>query len=246
MNSFKTDIAACLEKEVKDDSFLTISLLDVNNRIQLGGPKSPSKVLCASLNDLSDPSTAQMPLVCTDSSLMLGNLIRSAAYSISFGAQLPEYNFATSTPDTTSSTSSEIQAISYALQTACGLGLTRLSIFSDSTAAIRLASLAILSGVHQSRDLTPLANQSKLFKNVFQSLHNNGKKFNLLCILHIHAHESVVCPITATISLCDSLAKEAAKASILSRLPSNIVRPKITEIHIPLQLSQDHATSLSY
>ena len=135
----KIDIAACLEKEVEDDSFLMIVLLDVNNRIKLGGPKSPSKVLCASLNDLSDPSMAQMPLVCTDGSLMLGNSIRSAAYSISFGSQLPEYNFATPTPDTTSSTSSELQAISCALQTACGLGLTRLIIFSDSTAAISLA-----------------------------------------------------------------------------------------------------------
>ena len=136
-----------------------------------------------------------MPLVCTDGSLMLDNSIRSAAYSMSFGSQLPELNFASSTPDTSSSTSCELQAIAHALQTACGLGLSRLSIFLDSTAAICLASLAILSGVHQSRDLTRLANQSKLFKKVFKSLHDNGPKFQLLCILHVRAHESVVCPI---------------------------------------------------
>ena len=246
MNSFKTDIAASLNKEVADDSFLTISLLDVNNRIKIGGPKSPSKVLCASLNDLSDPSMALMPLVCTDGSLMVGNGNRAAAFSMSFGHQLPEYNYSMSSPDTSSSTSVELQAINHALQTALGLGLNRLSIFSDSTATISFASLAIMTGPHQSKDLTRLSNQSKLFKKMLQSLHNNGKKYELLCLLHVRAHEAVVCPITETNSLCDVLVKEAAKASLLSRLPANIVRPTMIEIHLPIQLSQDPATSLSY
>ena len=55
VNSLKSDIGACLEKEINDDSFITISLLDVNNRIKLGGASSPSKVLCASLKDISEP-----------------------------------------------------------------------------------------------------------------------------------------------------------------------------------------------
>ena len=185
-----------------------------------------------------------MPVVCTDGSLMFGNANRSAAFSISFGSQLPEYNFATTPLDTSSSTSVELQAISHAIQTALGLGLNRLSLFSDSTAAISLASLAIMSDIHQSRELTRLANQSKLFKKMIQSLHINGNKFELLCLLHVRAHENVVCPISDTNNICDALAKEAAKASLLSKLPANIVKPKISEIHIPI--SNDSANLLSY
>ena len=152
---------------------------------------------------------------------------------------------ATTSLDTSSSTSVELQAISHALQTALGLGLNRLSLFSDSTAAISLASLAIMSNIHQSCELTRLANQSKLFKKMLHNLHINGNQFELLCLLHVRAHQNVVCPISDANNICDALAKEAAKASLLSKLPANISRPNISEIHVPIT-SNISSNTLSY
>ena len=245
LTTLKSDISNCLNNDVDDKSFIQISLSDVNNRISVAGPNNPSKILSASTNDLSNPASAMMPVVCTDGSLMFGNANRSAAYAISFGNQLPEHNFSAISLDTSSSTSVELQAISHALQVALGLGLNRLCLFSDSTAALSLAILAIMSNIHQSRELTRLANQSKLFKKLFLNLHTNGNRFDLLCMLHVRAHENVVCPISDANNICDALAKEAAKASLLSRLPANISKPNISEIHVPI-LSNISANTLSY
>ena len=186
-----------------------------------------------------------MPVICTDGSLMFGNGTRAAAFAMSFGKQLPAYNVSMSSSDTSSSTSVELQAINYAMQAALGLGLKRLSVFSDSTSAISLASLAIMAGPHQNRDLNRLSNENELFKLMLQTLHDNGKRYELLCLVHVKAHEAVVCHITETNSLCDVLAKEAAKAALLSRLPAHIVRPKMSEIRLPIE-PQVSANTLSY
>ena len=245
MADFKSHVSNTLNQEVSDDMFHKISLHDVNERILVAGPSTPSKVLNATLHDLSDPSTALMPVICTDGSLMIGNSTRAAAYATSFRKQLPAYNVSMVSSDTSSSTSVELQAINYAIQVSLGLGLKRLAVFSDSTSAISLASLAIMAGPHQNRDLNKLSNENELFKMMLNTLHENGKRFELLCLVHVKAHGAVVCHITETNSLCDVLAKQAAKAALLSRLPAHIVRPKMSEINIPIAPSVA-ANSLTY
>ena len=84
-----------------------------------------------------------------------------------------------------------------------------------------------MASIHQSRELTRLANESKLFRKMLRNIHENGNKFETLCILHVRAHEDVVCPITDANKICDTLAKETAKAHLLSKLPANISKPNI-------------------
>ena len=142
--------------------------------------------------------------------------------------------------DSSSSTSSELQAIEYAISCAIGLGLKKLAVFSDSSAAISIASLAILAGPHQSKELNKIQNENQLFRRIFNTLHENGKKFNLLAIVHVKAHQQIVCHITETNSLCDVMAKQAAKAALLARIPSHIVKPKVTEVKLPIEISNDN------
>ena len=245
LDTLKSDIAGCLNNHVEDELFLKITLSEVKSRISVGGENNPSKILIATMDDINNPDTTMLTVVCTDGSLMFGNSNRAAALAVSFGNQLPEHNFSDISLDTSSSTSVEIQAISIALQKALSLGLTKLSIFSDSTAAISITTLAIMANIHQSRELTRLANESKLFRKMLRNIHENGNKFETLCILHVRAHEDVVCPITDANNICDTLAKETAKAHLLSKLPAKISKPNITEIHVPIP-SNSTSNTLSY
>ena len=173
---------------------------------------------------------------------MLGNSVRAASYMVSFGHQGPNLNHVSSTTDTSSSTSCELQAIAHALRAASGLGLTKLSLFSDSSSAIKIANLATLAGIYQSRDLTCLAHGNSLFKKVFNSLFECDQKFDVLSLLYIRVHQQIVNSVSATNDLCDSLAKEESKSALLQKLPSNASSPKMSEISVPLQLAQTFNT----
>ena len=244
MSSLKGDISRVLNRQTNKDEYFTLSLDNIMERIRLQGSDSPSRILCMPNSALSDPSSFTVPVVCTDGSLQFANSHRSAAYAISYGSHLPHLDFACGSLDTSSTTIVEIQGISHAISSAVTLGLSSLVVFCDSIPAINLSTVAILCGLHQNKHISRLAHENKVFKKVFQALHSNSKRFRVLCILHVKAHETITDFISATNALVDNLSKEECKANLLARLPSNSVRPRIIDLQIPVTIPNDHPTSL--
>ena len=155
----------------------------------------------------------------------------------------PHLNYASSSLDTSSSTAPEILAIAHALQTATNLKIKNLVIFSDSTPAATLAGTAVLSGIHQSQELTSLSRENHLLKTVFNNIHQSAKKLELLALIHVNAHQLITDHVTATNAICDALAKEEAKSALLLKLPPTVTKPKMSEVFLNLPSTSQ---SLSY
>ena len=111
MNALKAELSIVLHREISEDDFLTVSLQNIMDRIKVQGDDTPSRILCLSNSALSNPSSCFVPVVCSDGSLQLANLFRSASFAYSFGSYLPHLDFACTTTDTTSTTSCELQGI---------------------------------------------------------------------------------------------------------------------------------------
>ena len=225
------------------DEFLTIKLSELLIRIEASKQKLKndcSRILVAPASALTTPDTTEVVFVCSDGSLMVANGIRAAAYSTSFGPQAPHLNFSSSTNDTSSSTVPELLGINHALQTAIILNIRNLVIFTDSTSAAITAGTAILAQIHQSQELLSLVKKIELLKPIFENLYSNGQKMSILAICHQDAHQAITDEVSATNSIADALAKEEAKSSLLSKLPQQSARPRMTEINFDLPSSSAH------
>ena len=172
MSEFVNDPMFLMVNKKMEGDFATKPYFDLMNseEIKIQGDDSQSKILCVSNTALTNPSSCYVPVVCSDGSLQLANLFRSASYAYSFGGQLPHLDFACSTTDTTSTTSCKLQGITHALSAAIGLGLSSLVIFSDSTSAIRIATLAVFFGIHQNCHLPRLSKNNAIFKESVKKL----------------------------------------------------------------------------
>ena len=157
MSLLKADISHALNRQTSEDEFYTISLQQVMDRIKVQGNDTPSRILCIPNSALSNPAAFLVPVVCYDGSLQFANSHWSASYAYSYGSHLPHLDFSCSTTDTSSTTICEIQGIAHAISSAVSLGLSSLVVFSDSTSAINLATLATLCGLHQNKHLSRLS-----------------------------------------------------------------------------------------
>ena len=240
------ELTMSIETKIKNSSdnsedFLTLTFQEILDRIKIS--RHPcSKVLIAPSCAFSSPHTIECILVCTDGSLQVANGVRAAAYSSSFGPQSPHLNFSSPSIDTSSSTIPEILAMSHALQTAIILNIKKLIIFTDSTPAATLVGTAVLSSIHQSHDLSSLSKKIPLLKSIFNTIHNNAKKLEILALCHLNAHQSITDLVSATNSIADALAKEEAKANLLLKLPQSASRPRMTEINFSLPSTGQNLT----
>ena len=230
-----------------NDEFLTIKFSELITRIEASKQKLKndcSRILVAPTSALNTPDTTEVVFVCSDGSLMVANGIRAAAYSTSFGPQAPHLNFSCSTNDTSSSTIPELLGINHALQTSIILNVRNLVIFTDSTSAAITAGTAILAQIFQSQELLSLVKKNEILRPIFENLYSNGQKMSILAICHQDAHQAITDEVSATNSIADALAKEEAKSSLLSKLPQQSSRPRMTEINFALPSS--FANGLTY
>ena len=63
---------------------------------------------------------------------------------------------------------------------------------------------AVLSGIHQSQELTSLSKKNPLLKTVFNNIHQSAKKLEILALIHVNAHQLITDNVTATNAIADA------------------------------------------
>ena len=119
-------------------------------------------------------------------------------------------------------------------------GIKRVTILTDSSAAITIVSESVWNKIEQSDPLQNLIAKDKDLKNTFDMIHSLSRRLKQLCLLKISAH-GVISDIYASLNdLADKSAKEHAKSIIRDLLPSSIKNPKYQILSDEFEESSSH------
>ena len=118
-------------------------------------------------------------------------------------------------------------------------GIQRLTIVSDSKAAILIMVEACFHQSHSSDKLQNLILRENILFDSFKTIFECSKKFKQLAVIHQSSHGMIFDSYSQLNSMADSVAKAHAQAAIRELLPSNIVDPRFTVITSELQLESE-------
>ena len=176
-------------------------------------------------------------IVACNGSLLSTKGRRTAAAAVAFKTNSP-LNFTVTVGSKRSSTVPEIIALIEAISYATKNKLRCLTLCSDSSAAIKFVSEALVLPVSGSLPLQKAVSLEGLLAAKFAKIHGAHNSFTQLILVHQLSHQNIYDDFSELNSVADSLAKSHARELAANSLPVS------TTPHVSFQVTRSPADEL--